>query len=282
MAATELSRARKGRNFSSDEERQVCRSVLHISQDPIQGNGQRKEAFWNRIETHYNQNKPTGGGHRPARSLETKWDTIKHDVAKFIGVHSQVLGCRESGTSPNDVLQNALELYKVKHPKQQCFVFIHCWLVLKDVPRWMETPGEVRQRAVAAASPARGARRRTMPSPQSAAAATSAVEYDNEDVDIVLAEASQPSATTWGKRGRPCGSKMAKEEQRVEKQREHAMRVQARAMADMAAANFKKAQILHDQATLSLFTMPDTSHLSAQAREYLELRREEELQNLRT
>jgi hypothetical protein len=126
MATTDVSCARKGRNFTSDEERQVCRSVLHISQDPIQGNGQRKEAFWDRIATHYNQNRPAGGDHRLSRSLETKWGVIKHDVAKFIGVYNQILGLRESGASLDDVLQNALELYKVKHPKQHSFFFIHC------------------------------------------------------------------------------------------------------------------------------------------------------------
>jgi hypothetical protein len=39
---------------------------------------------------------------------------------------------------------------------------------------------------------------------------------------------------------------MAKEEQKVAKQREMAIRAQARATADVAAANFKKAQILQD------------------------------------
>jgi hypothetical protein len=75
---------------------------------------------------------------------------------------------------------------------------------------------------------------------------------------------------------------MAKEEQKVEKQREHAMRAQARATADIAAANLKKDQILEDQAVVSLFTMPNDSNPLAQAHEYLELRREEELEKLRT
>jgi hypothetical protein len=34
-----MSRVQKGKNFSSDEERQLYRSFLAISQDPIQGNG---------------------------------------------------------------------------------------------------------------------------------------------------------------------------------------------------------------------------------------------------
>jgi hypothetical protein len=114
---TESARGRKGKNFSTDEERQVCRSVLHISQDPIAGNGQRKEAFWECITTHYNQNKPIGGGERPSRSLETKWGIIKHDVAKFIGVHKQVSSCRESGSSPHDVLQNALKMSSFPTPQ---------------------------------------------------------------------------------------------------------------------------------------------------------------------
>jgi hypothetical protein len=41
---------------------------------------------------------------------------------------------RESGVLVDDMLERMLELYKVKHPKQQSFVFLHCWLILKDVP----------------------------------------------------------------------------------------------------------------------------------------------------
>jgi hypothetical protein len=63
----------------------------------------------------------------------------------------------------------------------------------------------------------------------------------------------------------------------MQKQREHAIRAQARATADMVAANFKKTQILQDQVALSLFTMPEGSQLSVMAQEYLELRGEEEL-----
>jgi hypothetical protein len=256
---TESARVRKGKNFSSDEDRQVCRSILHVSQDPIAGNGQRKEAFWERITTHYNRNKPIGGGERPSRSIETKWGTIKHDVAKFIGVHKQVSSCRESGSSPDDVLQNALELYKVKHPKQHSFVFLHCWLILKEVPRWMETPGE-RQRVVAK-TPQNDATRRA---PASASDSGDHGEGDGGHNEEEVGAASNPSsrtAATPRKRGRPIGQKAAKEDQRVAKQREGAIRAQARATADMAAANFKKAQVLQDQAALSLFTMPDDAHL---------------------
>jgi hypothetical protein len=34
------------------------------------------------------------------------------------------------------VLSKALELYKLKHPKNASFLFLHYWLLLKEVPRW--------------------------------------------------------------------------------------------------------------------------------------------------
>jgi hypothetical protein len=121
----------------------LCRSCLHISQDPISGNGQHSTAFWERILKHYNDHLPTGCEPRPSRSLETKWGVIKHDVAKFCGIYKSVVALNESGTSAEDVLERALELYKVKHPKQLSFNFLHCWLY---VPRWWDSPTEVQHR----------------------------------------------------------------------------------------------------------------------------------------
>lgn len=60
----------KGRNFTPDEECQLCRSVLHVSQDPRVGNGQKNATFWDRITTHFNNVAPSGK--RPERSLESK------------------------------------------------------------------------------------------------------------------------------------------------------------------------------------------------------------------
>jgi hypothetical protein len=99
-AATDTSRSRKGRNFSNEEEMQVCRSQLCISQEPIVGNGQRKEAFWDRVSTHYNCHRPRGLGEHSARSIETKWSVIKHDVSKFCAAYGHCYDNRESGRSP--------------------------------------------------------------------------------------------------------------------------------------------------------------------------------------
>jgi hypothetical protein len=146
MATFEAGRGKKGKNFSADEERALCRSFLAVSRDPVCGNGQRNTAFWDRITTNYNHNKPRSCPIRLARSLESKWSHIKHDVAKFTGVFKQVSDCRESGAFADDVLERALEYYKDRHPKQQAFAFLHCWHLLKEVPRWWQSAQEIQRR----------------------------------------------------------------------------------------------------------------------------------------
>ena len=74
---------------------------------------------------YYHENQPFGAGERPSRLLETKWEAVKHDVAKFCGVYKSVLSYRELETLLDDFLERALELYKHRHFKQQPFVFVH-------------------------------------------------------------------------------------------------------------------------------------------------------------
>ena len=45
--------SRRAENFSQHEEIQVCRSWMHICQDPIIGAQQKKSKFWERIENHF-------------------------------------------------------------------------------------------------------------------------------------------------------------------------------------------------------------------------------------
>jgi hypothetical protein len=41
-----LTKTKKGKNFKAEEESQLCRSFLHVSQDPIVGNGECSITFW--------------------------------------------------------------------------------------------------------------------------------------------------------------------------------------------------------------------------------------------
>ena len=146
MAGHEAGKEKKGKNFNNEEERILCHSFLHVSQDPISRNGQCNMAFWERITRHYNDTKPRSSPLHPAKSLETKWGHIKHDVSKFCGLYKLVLDCRESGTSLDDVLERALEYYKDRHPKQIPFVYLHCWAVLKEILCWWDSPLDIQKR----------------------------------------------------------------------------------------------------------------------------------------
>lgn len=79
---------------------------------------------------------------------------------------------------------------------------------------------------------------------------------------------------------RPSGVS-AKEEQKLQKQKDLAIRPQARAMANMVAASAKKAQVLKDQAAFALLTMPDHARMPQQGKDYLALRRQEETTKLK-
>ena len=106
--------------------------MLYVSQDPITSNGQCASAFWKRITKHYQKNWPEGYVERSPRSEETKWVAIKHNVNKFCGVYNSVL-LRESGTSNEDALHCALDLQKIRHPRQQPLMFMYCSRLLKDI-----------------------------------------------------------------------------------------------------------------------------------------------------
>ena len=188
----------KGKNFSAEEERSLCRSFLAVSQDPICGNGQRNSAFWDRITAHFNQSKPRSNPVRPARSLETKWGHIKHDVGKFCGAYKQVFDCRESGTSLDDVVEKTLQFYRDRHPKQQAFVYLHCWQVLKDVPRWWDSPVDVQRRSAAAEINPRGVgmgKRKSPPTIASEVAMEDEGSASDEEVAVISPTRFPPRPT---------------------------------------------------------------------------------------
>ncbi len=116
---------KKEKKIVANEEKQLCQSMIRVLQDPIIGNGEKNQAFWKRITTHYNNNYPLCCVECIARSLETKWGVIKHNVAKFCGNCQVVATLNKSGESFKDALQKTLQLFKTKHQKQSSFVFIH-------------------------------------------------------------------------------------------------------------------------------------------------------------
>jgi hypothetical protein len=103
MALIKTGKVGKGKNFSN-EECQLCKNFLHISQNLVIDNGQRTNVFWEGILVHYNHNRPGGCDERLRRLLEMKWRAIKYDMANFCNVFKAVVSSRELGTSTEDML----------------------------------------------------------------------------------------------------------------------------------------------------------------------------------
>jgi hypothetical protein len=63
----------------------------------------------------------------------------------LLEVFASVVALNESGTSQEDTLQKALDLYRVKQGKNQSFSFLHYWLILRELPRLSDNREEVKK-----------------------------------------------------------------------------------------------------------------------------------------
>jgi hypothetical protein len=98
----------KGKNWVADEERQLARSVLAVSQDPIVGNQQKAGMFWGRIFVHYDERRVAGK--RGTRALESNWGIVKHDVLKYIAAYKQIKDLKKSRVTEDDIRRMAIQI----------------------------------------------------------------------------------------------------------------------------------------------------------------------------
>ena len=232
---------------------------MHTSTDSRRGIGQKNAAFWTSVALHYARHKPEGGADRPARSLETKWSDIKTVVAKFTGCYWSIKDLDESGKTEDDIVLDAMNLYKQKCGK--AFVLKHCWLLLKSYPRF-----------AAIFMGKRKAGGFDLPAPN-------LLPVDRRDVLSSNGEAlpTEPAPAHI----RPQGAKSSKAEHLNSKVKEQALRANAKATTEFAAATLKKAEQIAQQNTFSLFTLEDKLITCDIARQWLHLRRTQELAKLK-
>lgn len=78
----------KGRDFSKDEDVQLCKSWLTISEDPVTGTNQKASSFWELVLKDYS--KYLTHSDRTIRSLQLCWSVINQSVSKFVGFLDKV------------------------------------------------------------------------------------------------------------------------------------------------------------------------------------------------
>ena len=79
----------RGKAWAVDEDKQLCRSWMNISQDPINSNQQKSDTFWNRIWKHFQNNYPFKPEEpeyfrREVKGLQNRWSSINHDNPKLL------------------------------------------------------------------------------------------------------------------------------------------------------------------------------------------------------
>jgi hypothetical protein len=106
---------------------------LNASKDPIKGNDQKGDTFWNEVTHVFNKN-GNGKRTRELNQLKIHWTRLKALITEFNGFWTTVTKVHTSGYSDEMLEAEAQQMYTNKNGKP--FALVHWWKVLKDEPKW--------------------------------------------------------------------------------------------------------------------------------------------------
>ena len=92
----------RSKQFSPCEDIQLCRSHVHISQDPIQGINQTSVTFLQRVAGHFNSLEVNNCKKTP-KSLESRWGLIQRECNIYNAYYLNVKALNESNTTEEDI-----------------------------------------------------------------------------------------------------------------------------------------------------------------------------------
>ncbi|KAE8771790.1 Alternative oxidase 1a, mitochondrial [Hordeum vulgare] len=138
----------RGGNYTNDEDILLCNTWLQVSRDPSIGGDQSKDAYWNRMQEHFDLHN-TSGIDRSTRSLRSRWSTINRDCQKWAPAQKAVDKLNPSGTNDIyrfNIAQNLLKGDEKKTKKGNIkkgrpFTLPHCYEELKDDGKWKKRDG---------------------------------------------------------------------------------------------------------------------------------------------
>ena len=67
--------AARGKSFTSEQDEAICRAYLSVTEDPIVGNSQPRNQFWNRVLLGYVEK--TSDNQRTEASMKSRWQIIQ-------------------------------------------------------------------------------------------------------------------------------------------------------------------------------------------------------------
>uniref|UniRef100_A0A7N2QZ59 No apical meristem-associated C-terminal domain-containing protein n=1 Tax=Quercus lobata TaxID=97700 RepID=A0A7N2QZ59_QUELO len=140
---TSSTKGKRGSNFTVEEDKLLVAAWLNTSVDAISSNEQTQNTFRQKVWEYFMQYN-TSGTTRTVISLLSRWGTISEKTNKFAGCMAQINALHQSGITEEDKIINAKALYLEKYKKP--FLLDHCWLMLKDQPKFAD-PNNARSRS---------------------------------------------------------------------------------------------------------------------------------------
>ncbi|CAD6240354.1 unnamed protein product [Miscanthus lutarioriparius] len=129
--------SKQGSNYTNLEDIQLCKSWIHISNDPIIGNNQPGKTYWERIGNDFHSNRDFESDRTP-NSLEHRFGIILKECMKFQGYYEEVERRHPSGIPYKEHLLEAQARYARKAKGKNC-QFEHCWLTLRHTQKFEST-----------------------------------------------------------------------------------------------------------------------------------------------
>ncbi|OQU83659.1 hypothetical protein SORBI_3005G154900, partial [Sorghum bicolor] len=130
-------KSKRGSNYTNLEDIQLCKSWIHISNDPIIGNQQPGKTYWERIANDFHMNRNFESDRTP-NSLEHRFGIILKECMKFQGYYEEVERCHPSGIPYQEHLLEAHARYARKANGKNC-QFEQCWLTLRHTQKFEST-----------------------------------------------------------------------------------------------------------------------------------------------
>ncbi|CAO2141885.1 unnamed protein product [Urochloa humidicola] len=123
-------------NWSEEDNIRLASAWLMHSVDPIKGNGQKGDSYWQNVAIEFNSNLPASGKKRSAKQCKSHWGIISKPIKHFSGVYGRVRSTWPSGQSDDMVMDKTREMYKGEVKGNKPFMFEYIWKELKDQPKW--------------------------------------------------------------------------------------------------------------------------------------------------
>ncbi|XP_075643865.1 uncharacterized protein LOC142615071 [Castanea sativa] len=135
---TPAKKSKRGGNFSVEEDKLLVLAWLNTSVDAVHhGNNNNdndqnnKAPFYTKIAKYFHDHKKDST--RTVVSLTSRWGVINRETSKFCEVFAKVEAKNPNATAEQmkiDAKDLFKEIYKCN------FQFEHCWLLLKNLPKW--------------------------------------------------------------------------------------------------------------------------------------------------